>query len=79
MARITFEDILRMESPFITATQAEQAMKMQSGRLGQYARERPDRINFRYQMSGKNMKIPRIPFLKFWGITDEQIEKKSLR
>ena len=77
--RITFEDILRMESPVITGTQAAQAMGMSPTRLIGYAREKPDLIQFDYQISGNRMKIPRVPFLRFWGMTDEQIAKKSLR
>ena len=72
--RITFDDLLRMKSPVITATQAAQAMGMHPSRLIGYAREQPELIQFPYQMSGNRMKIPRIPFLKFWGATDEEIK-----
>ena len=73
MARITFDDLLRMRSPVITGTWAAQAMGMHPSRLIGYARERPDLIGYPYQLSGNRMKIPRIPFLKFWGFTDEEI------
>jgi hypothetical protein len=77
--RLTFNDLLRMTTPVITGTQAAQAMGMDPTRLIGYAREKPELIRFPYQMSGSHMKIPRIPFLKFWGCTDEEIANGRLR
>lgn len=77
--RHTFEDLVRMESLVIPATWAAEAMGMDATRLIGYARERPDMIPFEYILSGNRMKIPRIPFLQYWGVTDEQIKRKSLR
>ena len=77
--RITFDDLLRMTTPVITGTQAAQAMGMDPTRLIGYANEKPEAIHFPYQMSGSHMKIPRIPFLKFWGCTDEEIENRRLK
>lgn len=71
--RVTFDDLLRMRSPVIPATWAAQAMGMHPSRLIGYARERPDLIGYPYQLSGNRMKIPRVPFLKFWGFTDQEI------
>ena len=76
--RVTFSDLLLMNTPVITGTQAAQAMGMDPTRLIGYAREKPEVIQFPYQMSGTHMKIPRVPFLKFWGCTDEEIENKRL-
>jgi hypothetical protein len=77
MTRYTFDDLLIMNTDVLTCQQAAEAMRMNPGRLIGYARERPELINFPYQLSGCRMKIPRIPFLKFWGFTDEQIKNKA--
>jgi len=76
--RITFSDLLLMNTPVITATQAAQAMGMNPTRLIGYANERPELIQFPFQVSGNHMKIPRVPFLKFWGCTDEEIRNRRL-
>ena len=75
--RITFDDLLRMDTLMITGTQAAQAMGMRPARLIGYARERPELIQFPYQLSGNRMKIPRIPFLKYWGMTDREIKDRQ--
>ena len=90
--RVTFNDLLAMSTPVITGTQAAQAMGMDPTRLIGYAREKPEaiqfpyqisgthmKIQFPYQISGTHMKIPRIPFLRFWGCTDEEIENRRLK
>lgn len=82
--RITFDDLLLMNTPVISGTQAAQAMGMDPTRLFDYAREDLDRpienkrIQFPCQVSGTHVKIPRVPFLKWWGITDEEIENRRL-
>jgi hypothetical protein len=53
-------------------------MGMNPTRLIGYANEKPEAIHFQYQMSGSHMKIPRIPFLRFWGLTDEEIENRRM-
>lgn len=77
--RTTFDDLLKMNTPVITGTQAAQAMGMDTTRLIGYARERPELVRFPFQLSGNRMKIPRVPFLRFWGCTDEEIANKKLR
>ena len=77
--RVTFDDLLKMNTPVITGTQAAQAMGMDTTRLLGYARERPELVRFPFQLSGNRMKIPRVPFLRFWGCTDEEIANKKLR
>lgn len=76
--RVTFSDLLLMNTLVITGTQAAQAMGMDPTRLIGYAREKPEAIPFPYQISGNRMKIPRIPFLRFWGLTDEEIENRRI-
>ena len=82
MSRITFRDLLQMDAIVIPGTWAAQAMGMDPTRLIGYAREQPELLQFPFQLSGNRVKIPRIPFLKFWGFTDEEIQrakKKELR
>ena len=79
MSRMTFADLLLVDSPVIPGTWAAQAMGMDPTKLFGYARDRPEMIQFPFQLSGRRMKIPRVPFLKFWGYTDEEIKNKGLR
>lgn len=73
-----FESIIEMDNLIISCTQAAHAMGMHTTKLLEYARR--GEIQFPYQMSGDHrMKIPRIPFLKFWGVSDEEIANKKLR
>ena len=76
MTRATFDTILMMDDVVISGTTAAQAMGMHSGTLFDYARERPELIGFPVQISGKRLKVARIPFLKFWGFSDEEIRNK---
>lgn len=77
--RMTLNDLLLLNSPVIPGTWAAQAMGMDPTRLIGYARERPDLVPYPYQLSGNRMKIPRVPFLKWLGCTDEEIAEKKLR
>ena len=77
--RMTLNDLLLMNTPVIPGTWAAQAIGMDPTRLIGYARERPELVPYPYQLSGNRMKIPRIPFLKWIGITDEEIATKKLR
>jgi hypothetical protein len=77
--RMTMDDLVRMNSAVIPGTWAAQVMGMNPTRLVGYARDRPDLLQFPFQLSGNHVKIPRVPFLKWLGVTDEQIERKSLR
>ena len=77
--RMTLNDLLLLNAPVIPGTWAAQAMGMDPTRLIGYARERPELVPYPYQLSGNRMKIPRIPFLKWLGCTDEEIAEKKLR
>jgi len=79
LARKTLDDLVRMNSAVIPGTWAAQVMGMNPTRLVGYARDRPDLIPFAFQLSGNHVKIPRVPFLKWLGVTDEQIAQKRLR
>ena len=77
--RMTLNDLLLMNTPVIPGTWAAQVMGMDPTRLIGYARERPDLVPYPYQLSGNRMKVPRVPFLKWLGCTDEEIAEKKLR
>ena len=77
--RMTLNDLLLLNAPVIPGTWAAQAMGMVPTRLIGYARERPELVPYPYQLSGNRMKIPRVPFLKWLGCTDEEIAEKKLR
>ena len=79
MAKMTLDELIRMESAVIPGTWAAHVMGMDPTRLIGYAREKPELIQFPYQLSGNHMKIPRVPFMKWLGVTDEQIREKRLR
>ena len=77
--RMTLDALLQMNAPVVPGTWIAQTMGMDSTRLIEYARSRPELVPFPYQLSGNRMKVPRIPFLKWIGITDEEITTKKLR
>ena len=74
--RMTLDDLLQMNAPVVPGTWIAQTMGMDSTRLIEYARSRPELVPFPYKLSGNRMKIP---FLKWIGITDEEIATKKLR
>lgn len=71
MARITCEDLLKMDDPIIPGTVAAQAMGMSTYRFFEYARQ--NRLPFNAIVSGSRVKVSRVEFLRFWGYTEEQI------
>ena len=71
--RMTCDDLLRVTSPVIPGTWAAQAMGMDSGRFFEYARA--GKLPFNAITSGNRVKVSRVAFLRFWGYTDEQIER----
>ena len=75
----TKDDLLRMNTPTIPGTWAAEVIKMAPTRLIGYAREKPHLVSFPFQLSGNRMKIPRVPFLKWLGCTEEEIANKKLR
>ena len=75
--RLTFDDLLKMDALIIPGTWAAQAMGMDSGKFMFYARN--GQLPFEAMVSGNRVKVARIPFLKFWGLTDEEIKNKIRR
>ena len=75
MSAVTVEDIRAMTDDFITPATAGSVMKMDPGRLIQYARE--GQLPFPVVISGNRVKIPRTGFLKFLGVEIEEHQRKD--
>ena len=75
MTGMTMDDIKAMTEDWITPATAASAMKMDPGRLIEYARtgQRP----FATQISGNRVKIGRKSFLKAYGYLEEEKQKKG--
>ena len=72
---VTMEDIKAMTDDFITPATAAAVMKMDTGRLIGYARS--GQLPFPVQISGNRVKIPRIGFLRAFGIEAEERKRKD--
>ena len=67
---MTMADIKAMTDDWITPATASSAMRMDVGRLIQYARE--GQLPFAVQISGNRVKISRVGFLKAYGYADPE-------
>ena len=72
---MTMEDIKAMTDDWITPATAASAMKMDPGRLIEYART--GQLPFATQISGNRVKIGRKSFLKAYGYLEEEKQKKG--
>ena len=72
---MTMEDIKAMTEDWITPATAASAMKMDPGRLIEYART--GQLPFATQISGNRVKIGRKSFLKAYGYLEEEKQKKD--
>jgi hypothetical protein len=75
VSRVTIEDIKAMTEDFITPAAAASVMKMDTGRLIGYARG--GQLPFPVVVSGNRVKIPRIGFLRFLGVEEEERDRKN--
>ena len=71
--RMTMDDIKAMTEDWITPATAASAMKMDPGRLIEYART--GQLPFATQISGNRVKIGRKSFLKAYGYQEEETQK----
>ena len=71
--RMTMDDIKAMTEDWITPATAASAMKMDPGRLIEYART--GQLPFATQISGNRVKIGRKSFLKAYGYQEEEKQK----
>ena len=70
---MTLEELKTVKADFLTASQAAGAMKMDTGRLIGYAKA--GQLPFPVVVSGNRVKIPRIAFLKHYGLIEDAREK----
>ena len=70
---MTLEELKTVKDDFLTASQAADAMKMDTGRLIGYAKA--GQLPFPVVISGNRVKIPRIAFLKHYGLMEDAREK----
>ena len=75
MERLTMADVKAMNCDFISPSVAAGVLKMDTGRLIQYARE--GQLPFPVQISGNRVKISRQGFLKTYGYADPEEEKPT--
>ena len=73
MITMTLDDIKAMKDDFITPATAAKVMKMDPGRLVQYARN--GELPFRVVISGNRVKIPRKAFLAAYCPEEQEKEK----
>ena len=55
---------------FISAVDAAKIMGCDPNSLRQQAREDASKLGFPVNVVGRRVKIPRKPFMKFWGLED---------
>ena len=72
---MTVDDVKAMTDDFITPATAASVMKMDVGRLIGYARS--GQLPFPTVISGNRVKIPRIGFLRTFGIEAEERKRKD--
>ena len=73
---MTMDDIKTMTDDWITPATAASVLKMDAGRLIQYARD--GQLPFATQISGNRVKISRKSFLKAYGCLEEERKPDSM-
>lgn len=63
----TIAEIRNSDKVFLTPADISGVLGSDPQTIRQTAREYPERIGFPFTFAGANMKIPRIPFLRFLG------------
>lgn len=64
----TLEDLAAMDKPFFTPDDVAGVLGTTGHQIRCTARQHPELICYDFTFSGKRMKIPRIPFLRFMGV-----------
>ena len=75
VSAVTLEDVRAMRDDFISAATAASVLRMDTSRLIGYAKEHPDWLPFPVVISGNRVKVPRVAFLKAYGVIEEEHEK----
>ena len=73
--RITFDDLKAMDCDWISATMAASALRMNPGRLIQYAKE--GRTPFACRISGNRVLVNRKSLLKEYGQLEDEKQEKA--
>ena len=67
----TLAELQSMDKPFRTPLEISGVLGADPQTIRVMARQRPDLVGFQYTFSGNRMKIPRIPFLRFMGVKED--------
>ena len=67
----SLSDLIACEKLFLTPTDICGILGSDPQSIRDTARQYPERIGYPFTFVGRNMKIPRIPFLRFMGIEIE--------
>jgi len=73
---VTLEEIRRLSKPYITAKEAEEVVGSNAHTIRNLAKQRPELLGFPVtvissdteRLYGARVKIPRIPFLRHYGV-----------
>jgi hypothetical protein len=69
---MTIEELKNLKEEFLTASQAASVLRMDTGRLIGYAKK--GELPFPVVISGNRVKIPRLAFMKQYGLIEEERE-----
>ena len=75
MIRMTMNDVAEMTCDFITPAVAASVLKMDTGRLIEYARK--GQLPFPVQISGNRVKISRLGFMECYGYAEPEKTKTT--
>lgn len=72
---MTLEEIKALKDDFLSASTVASVLRMDTGRLIGYAKS--GQLPFPVVVTGNRVKIPRIAFLKQYGLIEEEREEKN--
>lgn len=75
--RKTLDDLIRSDKDCFVAGDVCGVLEMDPHTIRLAARQRPELLGFRTIITGCRVKIPRIPFLQFMGVSESIIEKRG--
>ena len=64
----TIEDMVNSDKLFLSPADVSAVTGMDAQTIRVTAKQQPSAIGFPFTFSGRNMKIPRIPFLRWLGV-----------
>ena len=69
MVRKSLDDLINSKEAFLTANDVCGVLACDPHQVRVCARQRPDLLGFSVVIIGNRVKIPRIPFLRFMGVS----------